>query len=102
MMDCSFIVFLTFFLYASSFSEDSMLNKLTSGGLWSRRQPQMIYVFFTNRDENVTHGNVPFVPTPGVEDIYQRSVFYPNCDKIARLDINQSMLKEWKLFYFTF
>lgn len=71
-----------------------MLIKLESGRRWSRREPQLIYIFFTNRNENVTHGNQTFVPTPGVEDIYLRSVFYPTVDKISRLDVNESMLTQ--------
>jgi hypothetical protein len=70
-----------------------MVARIESGGKWTRMQPQLLYVFITNRPANVTHGNVTFTgPPPGVDDVYQRAVFFPAVDKITRLDVNSSMI----------
>lgn len=87
------IVFLSFVMLGySQLSEAQMVAKIESGGKWTRQQPQLLYIFITNRPANVTHGNVTFTgPPPGIDDVYQRAVYFPNVDKISRLDLNSSM-----------
>jgi hypothetical protein len=73
-------------------SEANMVSRIEAGGKWSRMQPQLLYVYVTNRPANVTHGNVTFTgPPPGIDDVWVRGVFFPDVDKITRLDVNDSM-----------
>ncbi len=89
------IIFIPFLIacVSSTTSEDSLVKKIESDGTWARRQPQLIYVFVTNRAESFTHGSGSNEGAlPGADDVYLRAVFMPSVDKIARLDVNYSIL----------
>jgi len=49
----------------------------------------MMYVFITNRPENFTHGNLPWInntAVTGIPDVYIRGVFWTTVDRITRLN----------------
>lgn len=81
------LTLLSSFILCSAVNEQSLIDK----GPLQRFDSTVVWVYITNRPANVTHGNVTFVPTPGVPDVWTKAIFFPKVDVFSRLEFNASM-----------